>query len=60
MKNKEVIIYRKAKGQIVVHGNVRLTDEQGKDIEHREKFTLFGCSKSKNLPFCDGSHKIDF
>ena len=58
MENKAARIFRKAKGQIVVHGNVKLTDEEGRDLKQGDRFTLCGCSKSKNLPFCDGSHKI--
>ena len=57
MKNDSVNIFRKSKGQIVVEGLVSLTDEDGKKIKHGKRFTLCGCNKSKNLPFCDGSHK---
>ena len=59
MNMKTTRIYRKDKGQIVVHGDVNLTDIEGNKIPHGEKFTLCGCAKSKKLPFCDGSHKID-
>ncbi len=57
MKNDSVNIFRKSKGQIVVEGLVSLTDEDGNKIKHGKRFTLCGCNKSKNLPFCDGSHK---
>ena len=57
MSSKRVTIFRKSKGQIVVQGDVRLTNEEGEEIEHGDRFTLCGCSKSKKLPFCDGSHK---
>ena len=59
MNMKTTRLYRKDKGQIVVHGDVNLTDIEGNKIPHGEKFTLCGCAKSKKLPFCDGSHKID-
>ena len=59
MEKKIPQIYRKDKGQIVIHGEVRLTDVDGNKIPHGEKFTLCGCTKSKKLPFCDGSHKLD-
>ena len=59
MEKKIPHIYRKDKGQIVIHGKVRLTDLEGNKIPHGEKFTLCGCTKSKKLPFCDGSHKLD-
>ena len=57
MERKIPRIYRKNKGQIVVEGKVDLTDLDGNKIKHRSKFTLCGCTKSKTLPFCDGSHK---
>ena len=44
-------------GQIVVQGKVNLTDEEGNPIKHGPRITLCGCAKSRNLPFCDGSHK---
>jgi CDGSH-type Zn-finger protein len=59
MEKKITHISRKEKGQIVVHGDVNLTDFEGNKIPHGEKFTLCGCAKSKKLPFCDGSHKIN-
>ena len=57
MKKEQVTIFRISKGQIVVQGPVILTDESGNEIKHRPRFTLCGCTKSKELPFCDGSHK---
>ena len=57
MEKKITQIHRKEKGQIVVEGPVHLADMGGNVIEHGNRFTLCGCSKSQNLPFCDGSHK---
>ena len=57
MKKEQVTIFRKSKGQIVVQGPVILIDESGNEIKHRPRFTLCGFTKSKELPFCDGSHK---
>ena len=59
MEKKIPHIFRKDKGQIVIQGKVELTDVEGNKIPHGEKFTLCGCTKSKKLPFCDGSHKFD-
>ena len=59
MEKKIPHIFRKDKGQIVIQGKVQLTDAEGNIIPHGEKFTLCGCTKSKKLPFCDGSHKLD-
>ena len=60
MEKKIPHIFRKDKGQIVIQGKVQLTDAEGNKIPHGEKFTLCGCTKSKKLPFCDGSHKLDY
>ena len=57
MEKKIPRIYRKDKGQIVVEGLIDLTDLDGNKIKHGGRFTLCGCTKSKKLPFCDGSHK---
>ena len=57
MKDNSAKIFRKSKGQIVVEGSVSLTDEDDNKIKHGKRFTLCGCNKSENLPFCDGSHK---
>ena len=51
-------IFRKPKGQIVEESKEKLTDLEGNPIKHGNRFTLCGCTKSKNMPFCDGSHKI--
>ena len=58
--NKELTprIHRKAIGQIVIEGKVNLTDLDGNTIKHGNRFTLCGCNKSKEIPLCDGSHKI--
>ena len=40
MEKKITQIFRKEKGQIVVKGEVNLTDTEGNKIPHGEKFTL--------------------
>ena len=50
-------IFRKTAGPIVVSGAINLTDEEGNPIEHGPRFSLCGCGKSENMPFCDGAHK---
>jgi CDGSH-type Zn-finger protein len=57
MKNNKVHVFRKSKGQIVIEGPVTLTDEDGNELPHGERFSLCGCGKSKRMPYCDGSHK---
>ena len=34
MDSKKVVIFRKSKGQIVVQGDVKLTNEEGIEIAH--------------------------
>ena len=57
MKENKVHIFRKSKGQIVIDGAVLLTDEEGNELPHGERFNLCGCGRSKRMPFCDSSHK---
>jgi len=57
MKDNKVHVFRKSKGQIVIEGPVILTDEEGNELPHGERFSLCGCGKSKRMPYCDGSHK---
>jgi len=37
--------------------NPAILDKEGNEIEHKSRFSLCRCTKSKRLPFCDGSHK---
>ena len=57
MDSRITKIQRKDKGQIVIQGKVELIDHNRNKIDHGSRFTLCGCTKSKQLPFCDGSHK---
>jgi CDGSH-type Zn-finger protein len=46
-------------GPLLVRGPVRLQDMHGREIEiERATFALCRCGKSRNRPFCDGSHKL--
>lgn len=56
METEKVKITSKPNGQYIVQGDVNLVDIEGNKIDHGTRFTLCGCSKSKNKPFCDGSH----
>lgn len=57
MSTKKPHIFRKYAGPIVVIGDVKLTDEEGKPLEHGPRFSLCSCGMSAKLPFCDGAHK---
>ena len=43
-------------GPYLVSGDVRLTDDGGRQIPHGEHMTLCRCGCSRNKPFCDGAH----
>jgi CDGSH-type Zn-finger protein len=45
-------------GPYVVKGNFKIINAEGKNITPESKDTVFLCScgKSKNKPYCDGSH----
>ena len=46
----------KASGPIWVKGGVRIESADGKVYEPRNRVTLCRCGRSRNKPFCDGSH----
>jgi len=43
-------------GPLWVKGGVQIESQDGKKYETRNRVTLCSCGKSKNKPFCDGSH----
>jgi CDGSH-type Zn-finger protein len=57
MEEKNAKITVKPNGQFAVEGSVDLVDIDGNEINRGPRFSLCGCSKSANKPFCDGSHK---
>jgi CDGSH-type Zn-finger protein len=46
----------KVSGPIWVKGGIRIQSADGDSYEIRNRATLCRCGKSKNKPFCDGSH----
>lgn len=46
----------KVSGPIWVKGGVPVESSDGSTYEIRNRVTLCRCGKSKNKPFCDGSH----
>jgi CDGSH-type Zn-finger protein len=50
-------IFIKPNGSIRVSGKVDFVDSEGKVIETKENFSLCRCGRSKEKPFCDGSHR---
>jgi len=50
-------IFRSPKsGSLRFTGTADFVDAEGKVIETRTDFKLCGCGRSKEAPFCDGSH----
>lgn len=44
-------------GPLVVTGGIIIKDDMESKSECSEHYTLCACGKSKNKPFCDGSHE---
>jgi hypothetical protein len=45
-------------GPLMVRGNCILIDEGGKETLQEKPFALCRCGRSKNKPYCDGSHRF--
>ncbi len=57
----EVEINVRQNGPLIVRGEFKLTDAQGKAIETSDTAALCRCGASNKKPFCDGAHKsMDF
>ncbi len=54
MANKITI---KPNGPIIVQGKLRLEGADGNTLSNDSELYLCRCGASKNIPFCDGSHK---
>jgi CDGSH-type Zn-finger protein len=57
------IVYRK-RGTIVLEGEATILDEDGNVIPPRPGkkpgiVKLCGCGRSREKPYCDGSHKLE-
>jgi CDGSH-type Zn-finger protein len=48
--------YRKISGPLWVKGNIPIESANGTTYEKRNRVTLCRCGKSRNKPFCDGTH----
>lgn len=44
-------------GPLIVKGPVHIMDADGKSIQECDSMVLCRCGKTKNPPFCDGSHR---
>ncbi|HPS26420.1 MAG TPA: CDGSH iron-sulfur domain-containing protein [Bacteroidales bacterium] len=43
-------------GPAIVKGKCTIVDKNGQESETKEVVAICRCGKSKNKPFCDGSH----
>ena len=48
--------YGKASSAIWVRGGIPIFDEQGEQLDIRNRVTLCRCGKSRDIRFCDGTH----
>ena len=46
-------------GPVLISGDFKLLDEEGKVVKTNDRISLCRCNKSKRMPFCDGSHRED-
>ncbi len=55
----EVVITPYRDGPLLVRGPVRLRDQDGNEIAgDRQPLALCRCGRSRQRPFCDGTHKL--
>ena len=61
-RREETVITPYRDGPLLIRGDFRLQDQNGNEIDPgRGTIALCRCGKSRNRPFCDGSHKlVDF
>ncbi|MCH8902468.1 MAG: (4Fe-4S)-binding protein [Bacteroidetes bacterium] len=56
LKMETVEVQVRPKGPYELKGRFEIRDGSGNLIEIKEKVSLCRCGKSKNKPFCDGTH----
>ena len=55
-ENPKIFINPKS-GSIKITGTADFVDAYGNILETKTDFKLCGCGRSKEKPYCDGSHK---
>ena len=46
-------------GPLLLRGEVRIVDEHGNLLREANRVALCRCGKSRNMPFCDNSHRSE-
>jgi CDGSH-type Zn-finger protein len=55
----ETLITPYRDGPLIVRGSFRIVDQDGNEIDPgRETIALCRCGKSRQRPFCDGTHNL--
>ncbi len=57
VSQKPVEIQIMKDGPIVVYGNIKLTDKEGKEYKTFSITSFCRCGSSNNMPYCDGTHR---
>jgi CDGSH-type Zn-finger protein len=57
----DVTIAMREDGPYLVEGDIRVSDDDGRELDLPYDVQLCRCGRSANQPFCDGTHTaIDF
>jgi CDGSH-type Zn-finger protein len=57
--NDDTLITPYRDGPLLVRGSFRIVDQDGNEIDPgRETIALCRCGKSRQRPFCDGTHNL--
>jgi uncharacterized Fe-S cluster protein YjdI len=46
-------------GPFLVHGDIEVTDPEGRVLRRDSRVALCRCGRSRHLPFCDNTHRAD-
>lgn len=56
-KSDGALITLRPGGPASISGTFTVIDEEGKELEKKEKVSICRCGASQKMPFCDGAHK---
>ena len=52
----DALIQPRPDGPLILHGDFKIINADGSELQAGERVVLCRCGKSANKPFCDGSH----